>query len=600
MPKIAWVLLPLALYGLCLAGTLLLRRGRLSRHALNIQISLLLMFYLAATAGLGIFWVANQQLPVFDWHYLFGYGTVALLLVHLYFNLPLVWTALRKPRRAESPAKGRRSRAGLAALAALAAGYLLGGLQQESAPLSGAQAMPGIEAVLRFHESSSESRRAAFARAPAVDWGAPPAAFKAYPERPHIPLERGNAATRGLSESLRGPGPVPGTLRLRELGELLYLSAGVTQRRGGQALRASPSSGALFSGELYVLASSVKGLAPGVYHYDADRHRLAALGPLAAASGLASDDAAATIVLTSVVRRTAYKYKVRAYRYVTADAGHLLENLRVAGQALGMHPVLARQFEERTLARTLGGDGVQEIVLAAMELRRTAPPAARPGRQFVAPAEVSSTIGVTGLVHSATSLRLPQPLEPGELTSLPAPEQSGIAVHKAIAERRSQRRFTRDPVALAVLASILADMNQPDQLSGAVRINLIVSRVEGLEPGVYRYDPRHALRLVRQGDFAAAAESAALSQAVIGDAAVVLVLSAEREAMLTEGARGYRHGFIEAGLIGERWLLGAVARRLGACPVGAFYDDEAATLIRVDARREWVLHFAALGVPAKD
>ena len=30
------------------------------------------MAYLLCTAGLGLFWVANQQLPVFDWHYLFG------------------------------------------------------------------------------------------------------------------------------------------------------------------------------------------------------------------------------------------------------------------------------------------------------------------------------------------------------------------------------------------------------------------------------------------------------------------------------------------------------------------------------------------------
>jgi hypothetical protein len=35
---------------------------------------------------------------------------------------------------------------------------------------------------------------------------------------------------------------------------------------------------------------------------------------------------------------------------------------------------------------------------------------------------------------------------------------------------------------------------------------------------------------------------------------------------------------------------------LAACPVGGFYDDEAAALIDVDGQREWVLHFAALGV----
>jgi SagB-type dehydrogenase family enzyme len=140
-------------------------------------------------------------------------------------------------------------------------------------------------------------------------------------------------------------------------------------------------------------------------------------------------------------------------------------------------------------------------------------------------------------------------------------------------------------------------MAQAPQLSDAVRIDLVVNRVAGLAPGVYRYRDGHALEPVRSGDFAAAAQSAALSQEVIGGAAVVLVLSAEREPMLAEGARGYRHAFLEAGMVGERWLLGAVARGLAACPLGAFYDDEAAALIGVDRRRQWVLHFAALGVP---
>jgi nitroreductase len=41
----------------------------------------------------------------------------------------------------------------------------------------------------------------------------------------------------------------------------------------------------------------------------------------------------------------------------------------------------------------------------------------------------------------------------------------------------------------------------------------------------------------------------------------------------------------------------AVARGLAACPVGAFYDDEAATLIDSAGAKHWVFHFAALGVP---
>jgi SagB-type dehydrogenase family enzyme len=314
----------------------------------------------------------------------------------------------------------------------------------------------------------------------------------------------------------------------------------------------------------------------------------------------ATDDADAVVIATSIFRRTGYKYRDRAYRYVTADTGHLLENLRVAGHAAGMQPRVEARFDEAQLARTVGVDGGEEGVIAVMALRRKAQEQSAPGARFVAPPLGPATaLGLTGIVQQATSLRLATDPVAAAGIALPPPAAAAMPLRRVITGRRSERRFSADPVPLGALSSILADMAQPSQLSDAVRIHLVVNRVDGLAPGVYRYHGRHLLERVRAGDFAAAAQSAALSQEVIGGAAVVLILSAERAPMLGQGARGYRHGFIEAGMIGERWLLGAVARGLAACPVGAFYDDEAAALIGVDRQRQWVLHFAALGVPSR-
>src|SRR5690242_14937160 len=94
MTKLAWVALPLLIYAAYAA--IQIARRRAARHALNVQTSLLLMVYLLTTAGLGLFWVANQQLPVFDLHYLFGYATLVLVAVHLAFNLPIVARYLRR------------------------------------------------------------------------------------------------------------------------------------------------------------------------------------------------------------------------------------------------------------------------------------------------------------------------------------------------------------------------------------------------------------------------------------------------------------------------------------------------------------------------
>ncbi|SFF83660.1 SagB-type dehydrogenase domain-containing protein [Duganella sp. CF458] len=636
-PKILWVLLPLAAYAALLA---LAWRGKApSRLAVNIHSSLLLMAYLLATAGLGLFWVANQQLPVFDWHYLFGYATLLLVSLHLFFNLPTAWRWLRQRRVAAAPAPkpapagsgvawrgvARLAGAAGALVLAFALGAHWGSRGIQSAPdashashasaSAGGAASAAIATVLRYHAASSSSRSGVLLRAPAVDWGSQPGPFKVYPTAPHIALPRAvadHAGVRSLAAMLRGSAPaVPmRALDLAAVGQLLHLTAGVTARRGGVALRAAPSSGALFPAELYLLVRRVDGVQPGLYHFDPDRHRLAWLGALPA--GLPAIDADLLMVVSAVFQRTGYKYRDRAYRYVAADLGHLLENARLAGHYVHARVALLEQFDEAALEALFDLDGSQEGVIAAAAF--SAGPAPPPAVPIIRPRSAESAasarvaaLGITGQVHTATSLAGLQASGSGGTTldsagrseeglvSLPAGDAAEADLARTILQRRSQRRFSDQPVELQQLASILADMAQAPLLSGALHADLVVNRVTGLKPGVYRYRPaRHALQPVQLGDFAAQARSAALDQDVIGDAAVVLILSTDSAKALGSGARGYRMAFLEAGLMGERWLLAAVARGLGACPVGAFYDEEAAALVNAQKGR-WVLHFAALG-----
>ena len=604
LSKFAWVLGPLVLYGLACA--FLAWRGRApSRFALNLHISLLLLAYLLCTAGLGIFWVANQQLPVFDWHYLFGYATVLLVSLHLFFNLPVVlrWLGRGRAKPALAKSSGGPSAVAKAAavLLALGAAYYVG-TRQGGGEIR-LDAAPGQEhPVARYHAYSSESRASVFQRAPGVAWGDAPAAFKQYPGAKQVMLEKGGPGATTFTQMLSAPGPAT-ALNLAAIGRMLYLSAGVTLQRGGNALRAAPSSGALFPSELYVVARRVAGLEPGLYHYDPQQHRLQLMGSAPLSIGaVQNEDADALVLLSAVFRRTGYKYHNRAYRYALADAGHLLENLRLAAHSAGVAARLLPQFDDRAAARALGIDGVEEGVLSIMTLQRNvAPPViAQPTDHFLPVQPAANTpIGVTGIVHQLTSLHAVGTVHAiGAAIALPSPAPTARDLYQTIVARRSERRFAEDPIPLAQFSGMLADLRQQPQLYGAIAISVVVNRVAGLAPGVYRYGPGHALQLVRAGDLAAAAQSAALSQDAIGAAAAVLILSSDRELVLAGGARGYRHALIETGLIGERWLLGAVARGLAACPVGAFYDDEAAALIGVDGRRHWVFHFAALGLPA--
>jgi len=189
---------------------------------------------------------------------------VVLTALHLVFNWPIVWRwlkrgpALSAPRATAPGPAGRRGAIGLfGVLVASGAAYFLGLRHGRSDlqvqwPSSAALADPAATAdrsaaftlVERYHAFSSQSRSAVMLRAPGVDWGEAPAAFKRYPDAPRIALPK--------------PGTAPGeSFDLAGLAATLWHTAGVSERRGPLQLRTSPSSGALFSTELYVVVRAV-------------------------------------------------------------------------------------------------------------------------------------------------------------------------------------------------------------------------------------------------------------------------------------------------------------------------------------------------------
>jgi len=619
MSKLAWVLLPLLVAGAWLAW-LAGRRRLPARPVMNVWFSVLLLGYLATTAGLGIFWVANQHLPVFDWHYLFGYATVLLLAVHVAFNFRVVWRYFaRRPAPSEAAlhdaARGAGRRPLLAALgfgAGIVGAYWLGlrhGRTELRVEANAATA--GADWVDWFHEFSAHSRSGVFRRAPSVDWGDPPPPFKAYDgvEVLRLPADAGAARA-------------PGHLDLAALAALLWHTAAVNLVRGSIHFRTAPSSGALFATELYVAAHDVAGLRPGLWHYDPQRHALQRLGdapadPWALGSPLR---AKAHLVATAVFRRSGHKYRDRCYRYVLADLGHALENLRASAAALAVPARFETAFDESHAASTLGLDEAEEGVLALVALQPTAQvvaPGSAAWRAASLPAGIA--LGVTEAIHRATSLRIdplasvkplaaaapPPAQEPAPAIKLPTPRVHRVGALEAIARRRSIRRYADTAIAQDTLSALLdaAVRRAVPTYSDAVRISVLAQAVQDLPQAAWRYRREGHELVLRSAEPALRdrSRSAALDQEVIGDAALVVVLSIDRAAFGADAlgaARGYRHAFFEAGLIGERLYLEGVALGLGVCGVGAFYDDEAAALIGVEPAREWVVHFTALGVPA--
>ena len=648
MNKLVWVFLPLLAAAL-LAGALALR-GRLpTRATLNAISSLLLLVYLLATAGLGIFWVANQHLPVFDWHYLFGYATVLLVVLHLAFNLRALLAALRPRRQAASApaaaAPRRRRLSGALALGGLAAStggaYWLGlrhgrtelHIGGDPAGLGDAnQAASALAVVEAFHAHSAHSRAGVLRRAASADWGGAPPPFKTHAQAPAQPLP---APWR------TAPADPPG-LNAQALATLLWAAAGITAERGGLRLRAAPSSGALFATELYLAVRQLPGVPSGLWHVDVPGRglrRLAEALPPALAATLPPGVPVA-LLATAVFRRSGHKYGERTYRYLLGDLGHALENVRVAGQALHVGVHFARAFDESVWADALQLDEREEGVLAQLWLtdaaatpRPVAPPAdwAIPLRQGSAP------LGMTDAVHRATSLRAaasgagsvrasPTDRPPPAGADWPPPAADSPAMGRAaavalpaasgpvpaladplplIAARRSVRRYRPQALPLPVLGQLLRAMTTPaPQWSAAVRASVVAHAVDGLPAGAWAWVPVADALHARPAAIAPGrrrSRAAGLDQDAIGDAAAVVVLTLDRGAFAADpagAARGWRHAFLESGLWGERLYLAGQALGVGVCAVGAFYDDEASALIGADPAREWVVQFAALGWPA--
>jgi SagB-type dehydrogenase family enzyme len=530
---------------------------------------------------------------------------LAVLAVHLAFNAQALWRHLRAapPRAPTAPEKGARRFAllgGLGALGlsgALGLGYLLGlrhGRTEVKLVVGGAgpDAAPDRLALVEaFHAHSSHSRAGLIRKAPGLYWGLAPPPFKPV-QTPGVTVVPLPPPARSAAEG--------DLLSLEGLSTLLWHTAGISAESAGIALRTAPSSGALFSSEFYVAVRALPGLPAGLWHYLPQGHGLARIGPKAAPdAALLPAEALAAVIATAVWRRTGHKYGDRCLRYVFADLGHALENLCQVAAALGAGTTLSGAFDESVLARLLQVDEREEGVLAQVLLHagpvqlRQLPPALLP-----APITDDLEIGITGTLHQAASLRGAPQWAAHTVAVAPA----GGDPLPLIAARRSRRRFRGSPMAASSLRTLLqAATGVPARVSAAVRVRALSLAVEGLEASVWRWNAAAAQLepVVALGaDARARMRAAALDQDVAGDAAVVFVLSIDRAHFAADpagAARGYRHAFIEAGLVGERLYLSGQALGLGVCGVGAFFDDETAGLAGIDPAQEWVVHLVAVG-----
>jgi SagB-type dehydrogenase family enzyme len=169
--------------------------------------------------------------------------------------------------------------------------------------------------------------------------------------------------------------------------------------------------------------------------------------------------------------------------------------------------------------------------------------------------------------------------------------QGSLSLEAAMWARHSTRTLTKDSISLAELGQLLwaaQGVNRPDghrtvPSAGAtypLELYLLAARVRDLPAGVYHYKAAgHELESVVAGDRLPELLTAAVRQAWIGDAAIVVVFAGAFDR--TAGRyrdRTERYVAIEVGAAGQDLYLEAAALGLGTTMVGSFVDS---TLARV-------------------
>ena len=156
-------------------------------------------------------------------------------------------------------------------------------------------------------------------------------------------------------------------LSAKQLSQILWAAYGITEPiddnpalRGG--LRTSPSAGALYPLEIYVVVGGVTGIEPGVYKYmpeenkiirTVDRDIRAELTEAALGQSMVKD-APITVVYTAVFQRITQRYGERGrQRYVYMEIGHSAQNVYLQAEALGLGTVAVGAFHDGRVSELL-------------------------------------------------------------------------------------------------------------------------------------------------------------------------------------------------------------------------------------------------------
>jgi SagB-type dehydrogenase family enzyme len=200
------------------------------------------------------------------------------------------------------------------------------------------------------------------------------------------------------------------------------------------------------------------------------------------------------------------------------------------------------------------------------------------------------------------------PLKPQVELKLPA-----MDLRQAMEARRTIRKYTDQPLSLDEISYLLWVSQGVKHVSArpstarnvpsagarhAFETLVLVNRVDGLAPGLYRYMAiDHALVDLRADhEITALVKEACLGQNQVEGCAATFIWVAVVERMFWRYVeRGYRYLHLDAGHVCQNLALGAEQIGSGICPIAAFNDEHLNRALNLDGEDQFVIYLATVG-----
>lgn len=192
---------------------------------------------------------------------------------------------------------------------------------------------PGIPMLLNSPDLQSISRRAG----------------RRYASRPFIGFECPPPLHGTLHDALYRRRSAPSFSALAvsadELHSVLHHSYGSYAINAHEKRRNTPSGGALYPLDIFVLTHRVNGLTDNtLYHYDPFRNGFALIDEHPDIDKLhkstmipdVAEQAAVTLIISATMWRSRFKYSQRSLRFILMEAGHLAQNLLLTATSLDL------------------------------------------------------------------------------------------------------------------------------------------------------------------------------------------------------------------------------------------------------------------------